>query len=82
LTGAQNVNTTKEEGGIGRRRGVNAVGRPLPDKPVGHRRQPHSPYKIPDGEELNDDLHGPHVRNISDPTDPTRFRTKALLDSA
>jgi hypothetical protein len=31
----RNVNTTKEEGGIGRRRGVNAVGWPLPDKPVG-----------------------------------------------
>jgi hypothetical protein len=73
---------TKEEGGICKRRGVNAVGRPLLDKPVGNRRQPHGPHKIPDGEELDDDLYGPRVRNVSDPTDPTGSRTEALLDSA
>jgi hypothetical protein len=81
LTSAQNVNTTKEEGGIGRRGGVHAVRRPLLDKLVGHRRQPHDPHKVPDGKELDDDLHGPRVRNISDPMDPTRSHTEALLDS-
>jgi hypothetical protein len=81
LAGAQNVNTTKKESDISRRRGVNAIGRPLPDKPVGHQRQPHGSNKIPDGEELDDDLHGQHVRNISDPTDPTGSRTEALEDS-
>jgi hypothetical protein len=30
-----------------------------------HRRQPHDPYKIPDGGELDDDLHGLRMRNIS-----------------
>jgi hypothetical protein len=39
-------------------------------------------YKIPNRKELDDDLHGPRVRNISDPTDLMRSRTEALLDSA
>jgi hypothetical protein len=56
-------------------------GKPLPNKLVGLRRQPHGPYQVPNGKELDDDLHGPRVRNINDPMNPTKSRTEALLDS-